>query len=68
MQKLPNGKGEYELFSKVSSMGLFGLDAFLVDVETDVSMGLPRFDIVGLPDTAVDEAKERVRAALKNSG
>ncbi|MBR5773903.1 MAG: YifB family Mg chelatase-like AAA ATPase [Clostridia bacterium] len=56
------------MFSKVNSMGLFGLDAFLVDVETDVSMGLPRFDIVGLPDTAVDEAKERVRAALKNSG
>jgi len=56
------------MFSKVNSMGLFGLEAFLVDVETDVSMGLPRFDIVGLPDTAVDEAKERVRAALRNSG
>ncbi len=56
------------MFSKVNSIGLFGLDAFLVDVETDVSMGLPRFDIVGLPDAAVDEAKERVRAALKNSG
>ena len=56
------------MFSKVSSLGLFGLDAFLVDVETDVSMGLPRFDIVGLPDAAVDEAKERVRAALKNNG
>ncbi|MBR5272493.1 MAG: YifB family Mg chelatase-like AAA ATPase [Clostridia bacterium] len=56
------------MFSKVNSLGLFGLDAFLVEVETDVSMGLPRFDIVGLPDAAVDEAKERVRAALKNSG
>ena len=56
------------MYSKVKSVGIYGLESFLVDVEVDVSSGLPRFDIVGLPDTAVDEAKDRVRAALKNAG
>lgn len=45
-----------------------GLDGVLVTVEVDISNGLPAFDIVGLPDTAVKEARERVRAAIKNSG
>ena len=45
-----------------------GLDGFVVQVEVDISPGLPAFHIVGLPDTAVQEAKERVRAALRNSG
>ena len=45
-----------------------GLDGILVTVEVDISNGLPAFDIVGLPDTAVKEARERVRAAIKNSG
>lgn len=49
-------------------MGLFGMDAYEVMVEADISGGLPRFDIVGLPDTAVSESRERVRAAVKNTG
>jgi magnesium chelatase family protein len=44
------------------------MDAYPVDVEVDVSMGLPRLAVVGLPDQAVKESKERVRAAIKNSG
>ena len=38
------------MFSKVNSMGLFGMSAFMVEVEADLSQGLPRFDMVGLPD------------------
>ncbi len=52
------------LYSKISSLGLFGLNAFPVDVEVDVSRGMPRFDIVGLPDASVRESRERIRAAL----
>ena len=55
-------------FSKTNSMGLIGLDGYLVEVQTDISNGLPAYEIVGLPDTAVREAKERVRAAIKNIG
>lgn len=50
------------------SASLLGLDAALVAVESDVSPGLPKFLIVGLPDAAVQEAKERVRSAIRNSG
>lgn len=56
------------MFSKVSSVGLFGLATYMVEVEADVSNGLPRFDVVGLPDTAVSESRERVRSAMKNAG
>ncbi len=56
------------MLDKLFSMGLNGMDAFLVEVETYVSGGLPRFDIVGLPDTAVKEARERVRSSIKNQG
>ncbi len=56
------------MLSKVKSFGLRGIEGFMVDVETDVSNGLPKFDIVGLADTAIKEAKERVRTAIKNSG
>lgn len=52
----------------LKSFVLYGLDAHLVDVEVDVSQGLPSFNLVGLPDKALDEAKERVRSAIKNSG
>ncbi|MEQ8187505.1 MAG: YifB family Mg chelatase-like AAA ATPase [Candidatus Eremiobacterota bacterium] len=51
----------------VKSGVLQGVDAFMVDVEVDISHGLPAFNIVGLPDMAVKEAKERVRAAVNNS-
>ena len=54
------------MVAKSNSMGLFGLDAFVVEVEADLSAGLPAFEIVGLPDTAVKESKDRVRSALKN--
>jgi magnesium chelatase family protein len=54
--------------SKVFSAALIGLDARIVEVETDVSYGLRRFEIVGLPDKAVEESKERVGAAIKSSG
>ena len=55
------------LFSRIISLGLFGIEAYKVIVEADISGGLPRFDIVGLPDTAVSESRERVRAAIKNA-
>ena len=56
------------MLAKVKSYALSGLQGFPVDVELDVSNGMPSFDIVGLPDTAVKESKERVRSAIKNSG
>ncbi len=56
------------MLAKVTSCALVGLEGATVEVEVDISPGLPVFTIVGLPDTAVQEAKERVRAAIKNSG
>jgi magnesium chelatase family protein len=53
---------------RVRSLSLFGIDALPVEVEVDVSAGLPGFSIVGLPDAAVQEARERVRVAISNSG
>ena len=44
------------------------MDSYIVEVEADVSGGMPAFDIVGLPDTAVRESRDRVRAAMKNCG
>lgn len=55
------------MFTSVKSMGLFGMQSYMVNVEIDVSGGLPHFDIVGLPNASVSEAKERVRSAVKNS-
>ncbi len=56
------------MFSRLKSMGLVGIHGFMVDVEADLSGGLPGFDVVGLPGQAVKESRDRVRAALKNSG
>ena len=56
------------MFSKVNSFGLMGLQGIKIDVEVDTNQGLPSYDIVGLPDAAVKESKERVRSAIKNSG
>ncbi len=56
------------MVSRMSSFGLLGIEAYPVTVEIDISNGLPAFEIVGLPDAAVKESKERVRSALKNSG
>ncbi len=56
------------MISHLDSLGLSGINGYLVSVECFISGGLPAFDIVGLPDAAVKEARERVRAAIKNSG
>lgn len=56
------------MLSRINSCGLLGIDGFIVKVEADVGSGLPSFNIVGLPDTAVREAKERVCSAVKNTG
>lgn len=56
------------MLSHIYSCGLSGIDGFPVCVETDISNGMPSFDIVGLPDAAVKEAKERIRSAVKNTG
>lgn len=56
------------MLSGVFSAGVFGIDGYTVEVETFLSSGLPAFDIVGLPGTSVRESRDRVRAALRNSG
>ena len=56
------------MISKVVSFALSGLEGVKIEVETDISLGKPAYDIVGLPDAAVKEAKDRVRSAIKNSG
>lgn len=56
------------MLAKVRSAALLGIDAYEVTVEVDIHPGMPTFIIVGLPDTAVQESKERVRSAMKNSG
>lgn len=56
------------MFARLKSMGLLGVEGFMIDVEADLSQGLPGFDVVGLPGTAVKESRDRVRAAIKNSG
>ncbi|RAL26200.1 YifB family Mg chelatase-like AAA ATPase [Thermoflavimicrobium daqui] len=55
------------MYAKTYSASVLGIDGFIVEVEVDISNGLPVFEIVGLPDSAVREAKDRVRAAIKNS-
>jgi len=54
--------------TKIKSSALNGVDGYIVDVETDIGRGMPGFDIVGLPGSAVKESRDRVRAAIKNSG
>ena len=56
------------MFARLKSMGLLGVDGFMIEVEADLSQGLPGFDVVGLPGAAVKESRDRVRAALKNCG
>jgi magnesium chelatase family protein len=56
------------MLAKVNSCAVMGLDGYMVQVEVDISPGLPRFYVVGLPDEAVQEARERVRGAIRNSG
>jgi len=56
------------MLAKVTSCAVVGLEGVLIQVEVDISPGLPSMTIVGLPDTAVQESRERVRSAIKNSG
>ena len=56
------------MLAKALTCAMIGLDGSMVEAEVDIAPGLPAFNIVGLPDTAVQEAKERVRAAIRNSG
>ena len=56
------------MFCSVQSMGLAGIESYPVTVEVDFRRGLPRFDIVGLPDAAVKESRERVHSAIGNLG
>ena len=56
------------MLTKVNTCAVVGLDGAIVDVEVDISPGLPAFTVVGLPDAAVQESRERVRAAIRNSG
>ena len=63
-----SNKGASDMVVEVKSMGLFGMDAFEVSAETDISKGVSSFDIVGLPDASVKESRDRVRSAIRNSG
>jgi magnesium chelatase family protein len=56
------------MLAKVHSCAIVGLEGAIIEVEVDTSRGLPSFTIVGLPDTAVQESRERVQAAVKNAG
>ena len=56
------------MLSRVLSSAVFGIDAYVVDVEVDIALGLPAFATVGLPEGAVKESKDRVKAAVKNCG
>ncbi|HZT08370.1 MAG TPA: YifB family Mg chelatase-like AAA ATPase [Chloroflexota bacterium] len=56
------------MLAKVYTCAVVGLDGELIEVEVDIASGLPAFNVVGLPDTAVQEARERVRASIRNSG
>ncbi len=56
------------MFCRIKSMGVSGIEAFPVHVEVDTSRGMPSFELVGLPDAAVRESRDRVRSAVNNSG
>ena len=56
------------MLSKIFSSAVLGIDAYLIEVEVDISRGLPYFATVGLPDAAVKESKDRVKSAIKNMG
>ena len=56
------------MLAKINSFALNGVNGYKVDIELDINAGLPSYDMVGLPDTAIKESRERVRSAIKNSG
>ena len=55
------------MLAKAFSFGLNGLDAYPITIETDLALGLPAMTIVGLPDNAIKESRDRVRAAIRNA-
>ena len=55
------------MLSIIKSMALNGIDGYLIEVQVDITSGLPSFEIVGLPSTSIKEAKERIKSAIKNS-
>ena len=56
------------MLSRVRSAAVFGIEASPVNIEVDVSFGLPAFTVVGLPDASVRESRDRIRSAIRNSG
>ena len=56
------------MVERCTGMGLMGIESFKVIIEADFASGLPAFDVVGLPDAAVKESRDRVRSAMRNSG
>ncbi|MGN1094989.1 MAG: magnesium chelatase domain-containing protein, partial [Eubacteriales bacterium] len=66
--KYINAGMEVDMLSVIYTMGLFGIDGYIVRVECNMRDKLPSFEIVGLPDAAIKESKERVRSAFENSG
>ncbi len=60
--------GGITMVYSVKSMGFYGMDAYEITIEADVAMGMPAFDLSGLPDASVKEARERVRSAIVNNG
>ncbi|MDD3726593.1 MAG: magnesium chelatase domain-containing protein, partial [Candidatus Ratteibacteria bacterium] len=56
------------MLAKISSLTIWGIEGVPVDVEVDISFGLPTISIVGLPDQAVKESRDRIKPAIKNSG
>ncbi|MGD9677099.1 MAG: YifB family Mg chelatase-like AAA ATPase [Vulcanibacillus sp.] len=56
------------MYAKVKGSSIIGMEGFIIDIEVDLANGLPQFQIVGLPDSSIRESKDRVRAAIKNSG
>ena len=53
------------MLARIKSAAVAGIDAYIVEVEVDISFGLPMFNIVGMPETAVRESRERVKSAIK---
>src|SRR5262245_7888383 len=64
----PRAEESPSMLAKVFSSAVLGIDAYIVDVEVDLASGLPSFAVVGLPDASVKESRERVKAAVQNSG
>ena len=56
------------MIAKSLSCTVIGIDAYKVDVEVDIAQGLPAFNIIGLPDAAIRESRDRIKFAIKNSG